>query len=111
MSIKPVYTDGVLYVMIAVCGFLSTEAGSDAAYKYLNPYFLFWAKVIIGCLLAGATALKMFRSTSYSNHIATTPTPEGDSTIVHTTTTVASEKSTLTPIPPTQQPQNLNTKV
>ncbi len=67
-GIKPVIIDGFLYVVIAMSGSLEVALTSDDAYKYLNPYFIYFAKNINAVILAGITALKMYRSTSYSEH-------------------------------------------
>lgn len=67
-GLKPVVIDGFLYVIIAVCGFAEATLTSDDVFKYMNPYLVFYIKWIVGMLGAGATALKMFRSTSYSEH-------------------------------------------
>ena len=68
-KIKPVTVDGTLYVLIAVFGASVTITTSDDAYKYFNPYFLYYTRCAVEVLLAGVSALKMFRSTSYSEHI------------------------------------------
>ncbi len=67
-SVPSVVIDGFLYVSIAVCGAIAVLLSSDEAYKYINPYWLFWSKGINAVWLAGTTALKMFRSTSYADH-------------------------------------------
>jgi hypothetical protein len=67
-KLKPVHVDGFLYVCIALFG--SVQGGlTDDAYKYLNPYTIFWIKYVATVLLACAGALKMFRSTTYSDHL------------------------------------------
>lgn len=67
-KIKPVYIDGFLYVSLAVIMFYQTELGKDEAYKYFDPYFLYYTKEVLGGLGAGALALKLFRNTAYSDH-------------------------------------------
>lgn len=64
----PVVIDGTLYVSIAV--FLATQTffTTDEAYRYVNPYVIFWIKAVSGILGAGAGALKMFRDQSYAKH-------------------------------------------
>lgn len=66
---KPVFLDGLLYVLIAVFIFEQEFLSSDEAYKYVSPYVIFWSKFIIGTSAAATQALKMFRSTSYSDHL------------------------------------------
>lgn len=68
-GITPIQLDGTLYILIAVFGTVQTMFSSDEAYKYIPPYFLFWIKSFSGVALAGVGALKMFRSTSYSDHL------------------------------------------
>lgn len=69
-NVKPVVIDGLLYVIIAVCGTITAIMTSDEIYKYMNPYFVFYVKATNEVFAAGATALKMYRSTSYSDHQA-----------------------------------------
>lgn len=66
---KPVVVDGWLYVTIAVSGAAMTYLGEDSSYKYLDPYFIFYAKGASGLILQAANALKMFRSTGYAQHL------------------------------------------
>jgi hypothetical protein len=68
-GITPAQLDGALYIMIAVCGAVQTFFSSDEAYKYINPYILFYIKCGAGIVLAAVGALKMFRSTTYSDHL------------------------------------------
>ena len=68
-NVKPVTVDGSLYVLIALFGAMSATFSSDDSYKYVNAYFKFWAQHIILWALAAVSALKMFRSTSYSEHL------------------------------------------
>lgn len=69
-NMKPVVLDGALYVIIAVCGTITAILTSEEVYKYMNPYFVFYFKVINEIFTAAATALKMYRSTSYADHAA-----------------------------------------
>jgi hypothetical protein len=68
--IPPAYIDGFLYVSIALFGFLATAFGSDESAKYISPQALFWLRTICGASSAGLLALKMFRSTTFSEHVA-----------------------------------------
>jgi hypothetical protein len=56
------YTDATLYVSVAVFVFLQGVLSSEEAYKYCNPYLLFWCKAVVGSCAAGAGARKMYRS-------------------------------------------------
>jgi hypothetical protein len=69
-NMKPVVIDGFLYVVIAVCGTITAIMTSDEVYKYMNPYMVFYFKATNEIFCAAATALKMYRSTSYSEHQA-----------------------------------------
>jgi hypothetical protein len=64
------YIDGVLYVCIAVFTFLQTQFGGDEAAKYITPVDLFWLKLVVGALAAGALALKLYRSTAFADNKA-----------------------------------------
>lgn len=57
-----------LYIDIGVCGAAVTILSSDEAYKYVAPYLLFYGKMFFSLNLAGASAAKMFRSTTFSDH-------------------------------------------
>lgn len=69
LQIPPVVLDGALYMAIAFFGALSAGLGSDEAYKYVEPYTLYWVRFI--SFVSGQTllALKMFRNTSYATHV------------------------------------------
>ncbi len=67
-SIPAVVIDGTLYVAVQMLTVLSTQFATDESAKYVDPAVLFWVKIAIGELAAGVLALKMFRSTSYSDH-------------------------------------------
>jgi hypothetical protein len=56
-------------MLIAVFGSMQTLLTSDDAYKYFNPYWLYYSKFVTAVALAAVSALKMFRSTSYSDHL------------------------------------------
>ena len=69
-TVKPVVIDGLLYALIALFGALVGIFSSDEVYKYVNPHVVFWTRTVSSVLLATASALKMFRSTSYGDHRA-----------------------------------------
>lgn len=101
-GLKPVVIDGFLYVVIAVCGFAEATLTSDDVYKYMNPFLVFYTKWMVGMLGAGATALKMFRNTSYSEHqdakkaAASLNLPNGVQTITQQQTTKVESQSNET---------------
>lgn len=70
------WIDGTLYVCIAGFAFLDVFFGSDMAYKYIESYTLFWLKGSVGFVGAMALALKMFRSTTFSDHKDETETAD-----------------------------------
>lgn len=67
--IPSTYIDGCLYVLIAVFGALLTTIGSDEAAKWVAPVWLFWLRTTASVMLAAVTALKMYRSTGFADHI------------------------------------------
>lgn len=69
MRFPPVVIDGALYVSIAAFTALQSSFGSDEAIAIMGAKTLFWIKTSLGTLLASCLALKMFRSTSYSEHV------------------------------------------
>lgn len=61
------WIDGVLYTSTALFIFSQGYFTGDDAYKYVNPYVLFWIKYIIGSFASCSAALKMYRSTSFAD--------------------------------------------
>jgi hypothetical protein len=61
--------DGSLYVLIALFTVMQATFSSDEAYKYVPPHLKFWLMNTIEWALAAVSALKMFRSTSYGEHL------------------------------------------
>lgn len=67
-SVPAVFIDGCLYFFISIQTAVSLSLNSEEAYKYVNPFVLYWLKNSVAWGLAGCGAIKMFRSTSYSDH-------------------------------------------
>ena len=67
-SIPAVFIDGTLYALVMWLLFSQSYLGGDEAAKYITPTLKFWINYGIGSLAAVAGAVKMFRSTSYSEH-------------------------------------------
>lgn len=61
--------DGSTYIGIAFFGALQTAFGSDEAAKWIAPETLFWCRTICGATWQSLLAFKLFRSTSYANHL------------------------------------------
>jgi len=68
-SVPPVFIDGVLYALIAWFTFNQAYFGGDEAAKYIEPETKFWLNWLIGSSASLFAAIKMFRSTSYSEHL------------------------------------------
>ena len=69
MKIKPVHIDGILYVLIAVFGSVQAMMQSDETYKYMPGIAVFYIKFLSAVSLAACGALKMYRSSSYADHV------------------------------------------
>lgn len=69
MRFPPVVIDGTLYVSIAVLTSLQSSFAEEAATQFLGAPTLYWVQTTCKAMLASALALKMFRSTSYSDHV------------------------------------------
>lgn len=67
------WTDGIIYALIALFGALSASMGSDEAAKWLEPETLFWTRVLSNNATAVLLAVKMFRSTAYANYLKEQP--------------------------------------
>lgn len=59
--------DGLLYTMMGMWIAIQGVAQSEEIYKYCNAYMVFYGKSVVTVMLAGATALKTFRSRSYGD--------------------------------------------
>lgn len=68
-GVSPVFVDGMLYVLIALFVFCQSYFGSDEAAKYVAPALLFWINGALGAGAAAVGALKMFRSSTYSDYL------------------------------------------
>lgn len=69
-DIKPVWIDGSLYVALAFLGAIMITFNNDDVYKYFPyPVAVFWVKSIDEWTIAALTAIKMFRSTAYADHL------------------------------------------
>lgn len=104
-NIKPVVIDGLLCVVAACLGFWESSLGKDEAFKYWNPYALYFSKEIIGGINAAILSLIFFRSKSYTDHIAKQKEQqaliEGSSKTVVTEIKTNETKIDATVIPPT----------
>lgn len=69
-TLSPVVIDGILCVLAASLGYWESSLGKDEAFKYWNPYCLYYFKECIGAFDASVVALIFFRSKSYSDHVA-----------------------------------------
>jgi hypothetical protein len=67
-NVKPVYIDGGIAVIIGILGFCLSEMSAEEAYKYWNPYALYFTKFFLGAISAGFVTLNFFRSKSYTDH-------------------------------------------
>lgn len=67
-SVPPVFIDGLLYVLLAITAVNATMLGSEKAAEFINPQVHFYALWLNGVVDAGVLALKMFRSTAFSEH-------------------------------------------
>lgn len=61
--------DGAIWVAIAVFGTAQGFFGSDEAAKYIKAEYLFWVKGFCLFQFTGWSALKMFRSTAFADHL------------------------------------------
>lgn len=69
-SASPVFVDGLLFVLMAFHGAVGVTFTSDAAYKYVDAYWLFWIKNVNAWILASYAALAGFRSKQYGEYRA-----------------------------------------
>lgn len=66
-SIPSVWIDGSTYILLAVFMFLQNHFSSDDAAKFIAPQTLFIVKGVVGAFSAMFLALKLFRSTAFSD--------------------------------------------
>jgi len=67
LAMPPVAIDGALYVLIAYFGAASAALSTDEAAKHVTEHWLFWIRVFHNVGGAMTLALKMFRSTAFSD--------------------------------------------
>lgn len=67
VSFTTAQIDGLLYTMMGMWIAIQGVAQSEEIYRYCNPYMVFYGKSVVTVMLAGATALKTFRSRSYGD--------------------------------------------
>lgn len=67
-QIPAVFTDGFLLVTSSFCAAILTYMATEEAYKYVNPFLLFWLKVALGSTSSSISALVAFRSKVYTQH-------------------------------------------
>lgn len=60
---KELWLLAIMAAVLAEQAYFSTED----AYKYVNPFWLFWIKAGLVAIGAGAAAIKGFMSTTYSD--------------------------------------------
>jgi uncharacterized membrane protein len=68
-GVSPAFVDGALYVAIAFVGAIAAAMSSDEAAKFISATVLFWARTFFQSVAAALLALKMFRSTSFAEHV------------------------------------------
>lgn len=68
-GISPAFIDGLTYVMIAFFGAIAAALSSDEAAKFILPTVLFWSRTVCQAIGAALLALKMFRSTTFAEHV------------------------------------------
>lgn len=66
-SLSPAVIDGTLYTSWTMLTALLGVMSSEEAYKYVDPWVLFYSKAIMTCIVAGVGALKAFRSSTYAD--------------------------------------------
>lgn len=67
--LQPVHIDGIIYVIMGFFGAIFASLSSDAAYKYVDPTWLFYGNMISEAIVAGATELITYRSKTYSDSV------------------------------------------
>lgn len=96
-GIKPVWIDGTFYVLLALFGSIELTFNNDDIYKYVGAVQVFWIKNVLAWMLATVTALKMFRSTTYADHVnekdAAKALAAGSSKVETTTTNTKVEET------------------
>lgn len=81
VGVPPVFIDGLLYAAMAFLTFSQAYLGGDEAAKWIAPAAKFWINYAVGGTAALAAAIKMFRSTSFGEHLEQ-KRKNGDTTII-----------------------------
>lgn len=78
-GVKPVWVDGTIYVLLALSAAVGLTFNNDDIYKYVTSVkFVFWTKNMNVWIGATLLAMKMFRSTSYSDHLESKVLTDGN---------------------------------
>lgn len=100
-KVKPVVIDGALAVIIGVLDCVLASMSNEEAYKYWNPYALYYTKFVLAPMCAGFVTLNFFRSKSYSDHRKEQDVKkalaEGNSTITTQITETKTNETQTTP--------------
>jgi hypothetical protein len=67
-SIPAVFIDGMLYALLGLFIFLQSYISSDEALKHISEGARWWTLLVVGCCATLVGAIKMFRSTAFSDH-------------------------------------------
>jgi hypothetical protein len=67
-TVPPVFLDGLIYVLLSMTTTWMGIMSSESARQFVGVVWLFWINSFLVTANAGLLALKMFRSTSYSDH-------------------------------------------
>jgi hypothetical protein len=68
-TVSPAFIDGLLYAMLAWFLYNQGYFSGDEAAKYIDPVTKFWLNWVIGSGAVICTAVKMFRSTTFAEHV------------------------------------------
>lgn len=67
--------EGWLYWYTAFGAAVMEGLSTEEAYKYVNPYVLFWSKLIVSSSVGGFNAIKAFRSMTFGRAYGNPPEP------------------------------------
>jgi hypothetical protein len=68
-AIPVMWVDALIVFLVAMLTTMATAFTSEEAYKYVNPFVLFWTKICVGSFASGLVALQSFRNRIYAEHM------------------------------------------
>lgn len=105
LAVKPVFLNALIITLTAGFVFSENTFGGEDAYKYVNPYAIYWLKYGFGMAATMLLALKAFMSTDFATHLKLQKDAASDTVTQVTTDIHTTAKTPTTPEVPAPEPK------